>query len=182
VSLDATRAVWALRDQGKLPGGPQLLVLVALADKARHDHGERATVTSRQLADRLEVSKNTVTAALRAALKAGLIEVVERSRGRVPSVYRFKANCPSQGDGSNLVDNNGTVPPSGTVPVVDNSLTERSSVPLTVPPSGTLIQEQDYLHLLSDLRGPSLTPVERIKNQHPQLWRRHRPGAAGVRP
>ena len=70
VSLDATRAAWAARRAGELPGGPRFLVVLALADLTYADTGE-AVASTRGLATMCGVSQPTVTAALQHAAGGG---------------------------------------------------------------------------------------------------------------
>jgi hypothetical protein len=86
MSLRATQHVWSLRDEGKIPGGARLVVLLAVADSAR-SNTNMARASQRQLAELCGVHTMTVARALDDGYRAGALAVVYRSRGSGPSVF-----------------------------------------------------------------------------------------------
>jgi hypothetical protein len=135
VSLDASRHVWALRDAGKLPGGSDLAVLLTLADGTI---GGEARTSTRQLAHRAGVRQQTVTRALRTGVGVGAVEVVRRSRGSVPSVFRIPPHRAAIGSGSAPVENNGTASAVEAVDPVEGKRLRTHSGSGSAPPSEAL--------------------------------------------
>jgi hypothetical protein len=93
VSFDATKQVWAMRRAHRLPGGTTLLVLLGLADHANRHSGEVST-SLRYLAAELGVHYSQVSRALAVGRERGAIDLVQASRGRARSVYRFQLARP----------------------------------------------------------------------------------------
>jgi hypothetical protein len=87
VTLNAYRAVWSARDNGRLPGGPALFVALAMADWTNADGEVRAGI--RRLAERTGLGRSTVQRATRAVVGAGLYAEVVTGRGRRATAYRL---------------------------------------------------------------------------------------------
>lgn len=104
MSFEATRAAWAARDSGALPGGAVLVVALAMADRADRATGE-LVAGSRGLAARLGVSQATALRATRALVLAGVIEPAERASGTRPTRWRWLLAPPQTTTLSPVVDN-----------------------------------------------------------------------------
>lgn len=106
VSFDATRAAWAARDAGAIPGGSVLVVALAMADRADRATGE-LVAGSRGLAARLGVSQGTAWRATHALVLAGVIEPAEPARGTRPTRWRWLLAPPPLTGSPTVVDNSG---------------------------------------------------------------------------
>ena len=88
MSFDATRQVWALRRDKRLPGGSTLLVLLALADRADRVTGE-VSASARHLATEVGVHYSVASRAVAQGCQQGAVQLVSPSRGTRAAVYRF---------------------------------------------------------------------------------------------
>jgi hypothetical protein len=88
MSFDATRQVWALRRDKRLPGGSTLLVLLALADRADRVTGE-VSASARYLATEVGVHYSVASRAVAQGCQKGAVQLVSPSRGTRAAVYRF---------------------------------------------------------------------------------------------